>query len=78
MVPHRGVAAEKLEKKGMHTAEMLDKSLNNYVLFNVEPEHDVLNGAKLVNHLKSADFVVNDLKTINMAVVRSIQSQDPL
>jgi len=59
MVPHRGVAAEKLEKQGMHTAEMLDKPLNNYVLFNVEPEHDVLNGAKLVNHLKSADFVVN-------------------
>jgi NADH-quinone oxidoreductase subunit G len=37
---------------------MLERPLNNYVLFNVEPEHDMLDGARLVNHLKAADFVV--------------------
>jgi NADH-quinone oxidoreductase subunit G len=58
VVPHRGVAAEKIEHQGMTTADLLDKPLNNYVLFNVEPEHDMVNGAKLINHLKSADFVV--------------------
>lgn len=58
-VPHRLPGGVPLEAgKNYSIADMWDKPLKNYVLLNVEPDLDCLNGRETMNALKGADFVL--------------------
>ena len=57
-VSHRGVAGANVTE-GLDAYQMLDKALNAYLLFNVEPEADCSSSANALAAVTDADFVVN-------------------
>lgn len=57
-VPHRLEAGLPNPTKGLNIQEMLNQSLKAYVLLDVEPPYDCIEGQKLQAALKRADFVV--------------------
>ena len=57
-VSHRGVAGANVTE-GLDAYQMLDKALNAYLLFNVEPEADCSSSANASAAVTDADFVVN-------------------
>ncbi|HKJ16356.1 MAG TPA: NADH-quinone oxidoreductase subunit NuoG [Xanthomonadales bacterium] len=57
-VPHRSVGIEQASESGMNAASMLDKSLDAYLLWGLEPEFDIENPARAVNALKGAKKVI--------------------
>jgi len=57
-VSHRGVAGASVTE-GLDAYHMLDKALNAYLLFNVEPEADCSSSANALAAVTDADFVVN-------------------
>lgn len=57
-VPHRTVGGQAIISPGKNALQMLQEPLNCYVLYGIEPEFDSVLGAKTLETLKQADFVV--------------------
>ena len=57
-VSHRGVAGAKVTD-GLDAYRMMNKALNAYLLFNVEPEFDCASSTDALKSVGDADFVVN-------------------
>lgn len=57
-VSHRGVAGSDATE-GLNAYSMMNKALNAYLLFNVEPEFDCASSAHALNSVTDADFVVS-------------------
>ncbi len=57
-VPHRGVGGKTIAKPGKNALQMLQEPLNCYILYGIEPEFDSILGAKALETLRQADFVV--------------------
>jgi NADH-quinone oxidoreductase subunit G len=58
LLPHRGVGAEPLEVEGLNARAMISAPRRAYVLFGLEPDLDMAEGALAEQALKSADQVV--------------------
>lgn len=58
-VPHRQTAGEVVENPGMSAVQALQNNLQTYILHNLEPELDCLNGNHALQSLNNADFVVS-------------------
>lgn len=58
VLPHRGPGGRARKHPGMHATEMIERPRNAYLLFGVEPEHDMADGEKSIAALEQAEFVV--------------------
>lgn len=57
-VPHRKPGGVRVAKPGLNAREMLDKTLNAYILVGIEPELDAIMGETAKATLSEAEFVV--------------------
>lgn len=57
-VPHRSAGGKTITTPGKNALQMLQEPLNCYVLYGIEPEFDSVLGAKALETLKQADFVI--------------------
>ncbi len=57
VLPHRGPAGASRSNPGMHVAEMIERPRNAYLLFNLEPEHDMASGDAALAAFEQAEFV---------------------
>jgi NADH-quinone oxidoreductase subunit G len=57
-IPHRAVGGAPITNPGKNALQMLQEPLNCYILYGMEPEFDSVLGAKALETLKQADFVV--------------------
>ncbi len=57
-VPHRLPGGKPIALEGYHARDMIEKNLKGYVLFNLEPDKDFLNGAKALKALQAAELVI--------------------
>jgi len=57
-LPHRAVGGRAITNPGKNALQMLQEPLNCYILYGIEPEFDSVLGAKALQTLKQADFVV--------------------
>ena len=64
-VPHRFAGGSKANSSGDNIAEMLDSPKKALIAFNIEPEFDVANPAKVMDAIDAADFkvVINNYAT---------------
>jgi NADH-quinone oxidoreductase subunit G len=58
-LPHREAAGMPISTPGVDAYTMLNKGLKGYVLLGVEPELDSYDGAKALENLQKAEFVVS-------------------
>src|SRR5690606_4157165 len=58
VLPHRGVGGRALAAEGLHAHAMMAAPRRTYVLFGVEPDEDLVDGALAEQALKSADRVI--------------------
>ncbi len=59
LLPHRGPAGVPRKSAGIDAVKMNARDLDVVVLFGLEPDQDVVNGADAVEHLCSQEFVVS-------------------
>ncbi|NNF51570.1 MAG: NADH-quinone oxidoreductase subunit G [Gammaproteobacteria bacterium] len=57
VLPHRGEAGRVREHPGMNVEQMLERPRNAYLLFGIEPEHDMAHAAKATEAFGQAEFV---------------------
>ena len=57
-IPHRTLGGVALTTAGLDAQEMFTDPRKAYLLFNLEPEFDLVNPAKALKVLQAADFVV--------------------
>lgn len=57
-VPHRSMNAEPVSTPGLNTQEMLESQLKSFILFNLEPEHDLLLIAEQQSSISSAELTI--------------------
>lgn len=57
-VPHRLPDGQPSQKFGKNAVQMLQEPLRAYILYAVEPEFDSILGAKVLQNIRQADFVV--------------------
>ncbi len=57
-VPHRGPAAQKLDKPGLNSRSMFEQKQSNYLLFNIEPDLDCANTRLVLEGLEQAQSVI--------------------
>ncbi len=58
-IPHRTSNAEPITDTGLNAQAMLEKELDAYVLFNIEPGLDLLEGDSALESISKASFVVS-------------------
>lgn len=58
LTPHRSAGGERRADRGLDRAQMASKVLRNYLLFQLDPLHDVADGPALVETLKEAATVI--------------------
>jgi NADH-quinone oxidoreductase subunit G len=59
VLPHRGPAGQPVETVGLDAQAMFTQGLKAYVLLQLEPELDSVNGAEALAALQQAEFVVS-------------------
>ncbi len=57
VLPHRGPAGQARTQSGLNAAQMIERPRNAYLLFGLEPEHDLADGAAALAALEQAEFV---------------------
>jgi NADH-quinone oxidoreductase subunit G len=57
-IPHRAVGGSAITNPGKNALQMLQEPLNCYILYGIEPEFDSILGAKALETLRQADFVI--------------------
>ncbi len=57
-VPHRLPGGRNIENPGLNASEIWEKNVSGYVLFNIEPDFDCIQGVKTLQTLQNAKCVV--------------------
>jgi NADH-quinone oxidoreductase subunit G len=56
-LPHRGPGGEALERPGRDSRDMIEKPRSAYLLFGIEPSHDLAFGARALEGLRASQVV---------------------
>lgn len=57
-IPHRELGGRSLPDPGLHANDMSKQRLKGYILMNIEPDLDCVNGAEMMAALRKASFMV--------------------
>ncbi|MDH5547809.1 MAG: NADH-quinone oxidoreductase subunit NuoG [Gammaproteobacteria bacterium] len=59
VLPHREAGNKSAAKTGLNASTMLESKLDAYVLLNIEPEYDCIDGQKAMQAMSKAGFVIS-------------------